>query len=552
MPEGAIGAAAAGAAAAVHTTDVLVLGAGSAGCVIAARLSEDASTQVALIEAGPAAWREPWIRIPAGFARLYASGKYDWRFHTEPEPGLDGRSIHWPRGKVVGGSGAVNGLVFLRGSPRDYDRWAQAGARGWSYDDVLPYFRRMETWTGEPSPERGTEGPIHAAEARHVSRGAQAFIASALALGYPRVKDFNGAWHEGAGPMQMNVKGGFRSHSGDMFLRPARRRPNLRIMPERSIRRLLFDDARRCVGVLVRGPAGLERWEARREVVLCAGAIGTPQVLMLSGVGEGGHLQEMGIPVLHHAPGVGRNLQDHFLQRMRYRVKPCGTVNELVRGPLGKARMAARYAFDRRGPMSIGAAEANLFARVLPGAEEPDMQYLFVNFTVTTYADGPDPWPGFMFSACQCRPDSRGTVALRDPDPDSKPVIRANYLEAAHDRRLMVEGVKYARRLAAQGPLAALIEEELTPGAKADTDEEILAHIRRDGGTVYHPCGTARMGEDDLAPVDSALRVKGVAGLRVADASVMPLIPSSNIQPAALMIGERAAALLREAAAGRA
>jgi choline dehydrogenase len=256
--------------------------------------------------------------------------------------------------------------------------------------------------------------------------------------------------------------------------------------------------------------------------------------------------------VLHHAPGVGRNLQDHFLQRMRYRVKPCGTVNELVRGPLGKARMAARYAFDRRGPMSIGAAEANLFARVLPGAEEPDMQYLFVNFTVTTYADGPDPWPGFMFSACQCRPDSRGTVALRDPDPDSKPVIRANYLEAAHDRRLMVEGVKYARRLAAQGPLAALIEEELTPGAKADTDEEILAHIRRDGGTVYHPCGTARMGEDDLAPVDSALRVKGVAGLRVADASVMPLIPSSNIQPAALMIGERAAALLREAAAGQA
>src|SRR5918998_1593384 len=269
MPEGAIGAAAAGAAAAVHTTDVLVLGAGSAGCVIAARLSEDASTQVALIEAGPAAWREPWIRIPAGFARLYASGKYDWRFHTEPEPGLEGRSIHWPRGKVVGGSGAVNGLVFLRGSPRDYDRWAQSGARGWSYDDVLPYFRRMETWTGEPSPERGTEGPIHAAEARHVSRGAQAFIASALALGYPRVQDFNGAWHEGAGPMQMNVKGGFRSHSGDMFLRPARRRPTLRIMREGSIRRLLFDDARRCVGALVRGPAGLERWEARREVVLC-------------------------------------------------------------------------------------------------------------------------------------------------------------------------------------------------------------------------------------------------------------------------------------------
>jgi choline dehydrogenase len=539
-------AAAAEAAASTHLTDVLVLGAGSAGCVIAARLSEDPGTRVALIEAGPAAWFEPWIRIPAGFARLYASGKYDWRFHTEAEPGLEGRSIHWPRGKVVGGSGAVNGLVYLRGSPRDYDRWAQSGARGWAYDDVLPFFRRMETWSGPPSAERGTDGPIHATEARHVSPGAQAFIESAIALGYPRVKDFNGAWHEGAGPMQMNVKGGFRSHSGDMFLRPARGRQNLRILPERLILRLLFE-GERCIGALVRGPAGLERWEARREVVLCAGAIGTPQILMLSGIGDGAHLQEMGLAVRHHSPGVGANLQDHFLQRMRYRTRPCGTVNELWNNPLGKVQMAARYAFDRRGPMSIGAAEANFFARVLPGAEEPDMQYLFVNFTVTTYDHGPDAHPGFMVSCCQCRPDSRGTITLRSPDPAAKPVIRANYLEAPHDQYLMVEGVKYARKIAAQAPLAALIEAEMTPGPVAQTDDAILAHIRRDGGTVYHPCGTARMGEDDAAPVDPMLRVKGVSGLRVADASVMPLIPSSNIQPAALMIGERAAALLRAA-----
>ena len=301
MPEGSL---ARDQVAAVHTTDVLVLGAGSAGCVIAARLSEDAGTQVALIEAGPAAWRDPWIRIPAGFARLYASGKYDWRFHTEPEPGLDGRSIHWPRGKVVGGSGAVNGLVFLRGSPRDYDRWAQSGARGWGYDDVLPFFKRMETWSGEASDERGTDGPIHASEARHTSLGAAAFIAASLAMGHQRVKDFNGAWHEGAGPMQMNVKGGFRSHSGDMFLKPARGRPNLRIMPERAIQRLVFE-GNRCTGAIVRGPAGLERWEARREVVLSAGAIGTPQILMLSGIGDGAHLQEMGIETRLHAPGVG-------------------------------------------------------------------------------------------------------------------------------------------------------------------------------------------------------------------------------------------------------
>ncbi|MDO9710250.1 GMC family oxidoreductase [Paracraurococcus lichenis] len=541
MPEGSVRRE---QVAAVHTTDILVLGAGSAGCVIAARLSEDAATQVALIEAGPAAWRDPWIRIPAGFARLYSSGKYDWRFHTEPEPGLEGRSIHWPRGKVVGGSGAVNGLVFLRGSPRDYDRWAQSGARGWSYDDCLPFFRGMETWAGEPSAERGTAGPIHTSEARHTSPGAQAFIAAALAMGHQRVKDFNGAWHEGVGPMPLNIRRGVRSHSADMFLKPALARPNLRVMPERPIQRLLFEGMR-CIGALVRGPAGLERWEARREVVLSAGAIGTPQILMLSGIGDGAHLQEMGIETLLHAPGVGRNLQDHFLQRMRFRVKPCRTVNEYWHSPVGKLRMAARYAFDRRGPMSIGAAEANLFARVLPGAEEPDMQYLFVNFTVTSYDQGPDRHPGFMFSACQCRPDSRGTITLRSPDPADKPVIRANYLEAAHDRHLMVEGVKYGRKLASQGPLAALIEEELTPGPEVRTDEEILAMIRRDGGTVYHPCGTARMGEDALAPVDSRLRLKGVEGLRVADASVMPLVPSSNIQPAALMIGERAAAFIR-------
>ncbi len=541
MPEGSL---ARDQVAAVHTTDVLVLGAGSAGCVIAARLSEDATTQVALIEAGPAAWRDPWIRIPAGFARLYASGKYDWKFHTEAEPGLDGRSIHWPRGKVVGGSGAVNGLVFLRGSPRDYDRWAQSGARGWAYDDVLPFFKRMESWDGPPSDERGTDGPIHSSEARHSSPGAQAFVAAARAMGHQRVKDFNGAWHEGVGPMPLNTKVGRRSHSADMYLKPARARANLRIMPERTIQRLVFEGSR-CTGALVRGPAGLERWEAKREVVLSAGAIGTPHILMLSGIGDGAHLQEMGIEARLHAPGVGANLQDHFLQRMRYRVKPCGTVNEFWHNPIGKLRMAARYAFDRRGPMSIGAAEANLFARVLPGAEEPDMQYLFVNFTVTSYDQGPDKHPGFMFSACQCRPDSRGTVTLRSASPDDKPVIRANYLEAAHDQHLMVEGVKYARRLAAQPPLAALIEEELTPGAKVTSDDEILAHIRRDGGTVYHPCGTARMGEDSLAPVDSRLRLKGVSGLRIADASVMPLVPSSNIQPAALMIGERAAAFLR-------
>ena len=372
----------------------------------------------------------------------------------------------------------------------------------------------------------------------------QAFIESALALGHQRTRDFNGPWHEGVGPTQMNVKNGFRSHSGDMYLRQAKGRANLTLRPERTILRLTFAGTR-CTGAIVRGPAGEEHWKARREVVLCAGAIGTPQILMLSGIGDGAALQELGIETRFHSPGVGQNLQDHFVMRHRFRTKPAQTVNEAAGSLWGKAKMALKYATSRRGPMAIGAAEANLFARILPGAEEPDVQYQFVNFTVTTFADGTDPWPGFMWSACQCRPESRGTLTLRSPNPLDKPVIHANYLAAPHDQRVMVEGAKYGRKLAAQAPLAALIEEELTPGRAAQTDEELLAHIRQNGGTIYHPCGTARMGNDDQAVCDPMLRVRGIEGLRVADASVMPLVPSSNIQPAALMIGERAAVMMR-------
>jgi choline dehydrogenase len=525
--------------------DYVIVGGGTAGCILAARLSEDPSVRVTLLEAGPED-RNLWIHIPAGYARLFQAGTFDWKYATEPEPELGGRSVNWPRGKVLGGSGSVNGLVFLRGSPHDYDRWAQAGARGWSYEDVLPAFRRIESWEGSEGATRGRSGPVTVSEPARLSEGAAAFIAACEALGFPRNRDVNDGPIDGVCAIQMNVRRGRRHSTARAYLRPARSRANLQVLTGVTALRVLIE-AGRAVGVVTQIDGAEQIFKASREVLVCSGAVGSPHLLMHSGIGDGEALRGFGLPVAVHAPGVGQNLQDHFITRFSYRTRPAGTMNELTATKLATAKMALGYALRRDGPMAVGATEATLFARVTPGAEEADVQFQFINFSLAETGYVLARYPGIMFNFNQCRPDSRGTLTLRSPDPADKPIIHANYLDDPRDRYVMIEAAKLARRLGRTPPFRDLVEEELTPAPDVEDEAGLLEHIRRTGTTVYHPCGTCRMGSDDRAVVDPHLRVRGVEGLRVVDASVIPLVPSSNIQPSVMMIAERAVEFIRSA-----
>ena len=528
------------------SADYIVVGAGSAGCAVAARLSEDPSVRVVLLEAG-ARDRSPWLHVPIGYAKTMYHPTLSWNLVTEPEPELEGRRVPWPRGRTLGGSSAINGLLYVRGQHADYDHWRQLGCTGWSFEDVLPYFKRSEDQERGASGLHGKGGPLAVSDLRDRNPLALAFIDAAAELGFPRNDDFNGAEQEGAGFFQVTARNGWRCSSATAYLKPARSRPNLVVVTDAHSNGLVME-GRRAAGVSLTRHGATLTIKAEREVILSAGAIASPHLLLLSGIGPAAHLQELGVPVVHDLPQVGRNLQDHFQARLAFRVKGPGSLNKRVASLFGKAMMGAEFALKRTGPLTVSAGTAGLFARVLPGSATPDVQYHFLPFsTAKTMLELHD-FPGMTISACQLRPESRGTITLASRDPMQKALIHANYLATETDRRCMVEGIKLGRRLAQARAFAGIVEAEVVPGAAAASDEEILGFIRRTGNTIYHPSGTCRMGGDPASVVDPELRVRGIEGLRVADASVMPTVVSGNTNAPSIMIGEKCADMVKAAA----
>ncbi len=524
--------------------DYIVVGAGSAGCVVASRLSEDPSCRVVLIEAGP---KDSffWIRVPIGYAPTLEDKRFNWRYETEPEPFLGGRRISWPRGKVLGGSSSINGLVYVRGQAADYDHWRQLGNDGWSFTDVLPYFKRAEAQCRGADDYHGAGGPLCVSDRSTRDPIGDAFIASAMALGVPYNPDFNGECQEGVGYYQLTVCNGRRCSTAVGYLRPARKRHNLRVITEALTRRILFE-GRRAVGIEYTRAGAPQTLRCTREVIVCAGAINSPQLLLLSGIGPADQLRENGIAVVADRPGVGANLQDHYQTRVAYRCRYPITVNDLLRNPLKRLRYGAQYLFFRSGPViGIATSTVGLFTRTRSEIETPDIQFHFNAFSSDRRVDGLHPFPGFMQNVCQLRPESRGTIVLRTGDAADPPAIRANYLAEEADRRTLVAGLRLARKIAAQKAIQHFIEFEYLPGEHVSTEEDWVEYAKEYGGTIFHPVGTCKMGQDPMAVVDARLRVHGVTGLRVADASVMPTLVSGNTNAAAVMIGERAADLVR-------
>ncbi|WP_157218110.1 GMC family oxidoreductase [Flavisphingomonas formosensis] len=526
--------------------DYIVVGAGAGGSVVAARLSENPANRVLVIEAGG---RDSsfWIHIPVGYGRTITDARVNWKYMTEPNPALGGRQIYWPRGKVLGGSTSINGLIYIRGQAEDYDRWRQLGNAGWGYEDVLPYFRRAEDQEDGESRYHGTGGPLHVSNLVERNPLCDALIASAGALGIPHNPDFNGARQEGAGYYQATIKRGRRVSSATAYLRPAMKRPNLTVATESLAERILFD-GRRAVGLRLRQPGGTISVRCTRELVLAGGSINSPQLLMLSGVGEADRLRDLGVDPVHHLPGVGQNLQDHYGGQITWKCSRPITLNDVMLSRPKQLMAGLRWLLFRNGPLSVPAGQAGLFTRVLEGSATPDVQFLFQTFSGGYYEDGLFKFSGFANFICPVRPRSRGSLTLASADPAIPPRLSPNYFSDETDRRIAVEGLKLARSIAATPPLADFVTEEHFPGADIRSDAEIEAYFRETGGCVSHQVGTCKMGSDPLAVVDASLRVHGLEGLRVADASIMPTLISGNTNAATIMIGEKAAQMISDAA----
>ena len=523
--------------------DYVIVGAGSAGCVLANRLTEDRHS-VLLLEAGPPD-TYPWIHVPIGYARTMMHPVLNWRFETEPEPNMHGRRVYWPRGRTLGGSSAVNGLIQIRGQAEDFDGWEASGATGWNARETLRYFIKSESNSRGSSPWHGGIGPLSVSDIAERNELVDAFIRAAGDLGVPPNDDFNGPAQEGAGYLQLTTRNGRRASAAVAYLRPARGRANLTVETGAHATAVRFE-GKRASGLEYRVGSVQRSVRAMREVILCAGALQSPQLLQLSGIGPANLLAEHGVPVVHALPGVGENLQDHLALRMVYKCAKPVTTNDELRNVWRKGLTGLKYLLFRRGPMAIGVMTGGMITRALPGAATPDMQFFISTVSAEARGSAPHPFSGFTFVYYPMRPTSRGFVRIKSADPMAAPAMQPNYLSTDYDCRVMVAGARMGRALAATPSLAPYVLEELQPGPAVQTDEQLLEAVREHGSSGYHPCGTCRMGSDEGAVVDPRLRVHGVQGLRVIDASVMPTLVSGNTNAATIMIAEKGADLVRE------